>query len=67
MKILALPVPLIIKCECGCDFQYDMDDLNIREMYIDNYIVKWISVDCPFCHKTHTLKQIDSRKGDENE
>lgn len=67
MIIINLPVPLRINCECGCDFIFDMEDLNVREMYVDNYTVKWITVDCPFCHKTHTLKKIDSMKGDENE
>lgn len=67
MKILELPVPTTIKCECGCDFEFNMDDLNVREMYTDGYYVKWITVDCPFYHKTYTLKHIDSRKGDDNE
>ena len=67
MKILELPVPLIINCECGCSFQFDMDDLNIREMYTDQFDVKWITVNCPFCHKAHILKRINNSKGDENE
>ena len=62
MIIINLPVPLRINCECGCDFIFDMDDLEISEMFVDFQSTKWIKVTCPFCKKTHTLKKMSPQQ-----
>ena len=60
MNIIKLPVPLKVNCECGCDFVFDIDDLEVKTIFVRNHEYKWINVTCPFCQKVHTLKKIDT-------
>lgn len=56
MKIIKKPLKIteIIVCDCGCEFEIDIDDLVINERLNVGL------VDCPICHQTHKIDNIHS-------
>ena len=56
MKILKLPVRTGMICDyCGCEFEFDTDDLEVTEAWSDDRVERIVSVYCPFCRKEHIL------------
>lgn len=65
MKINKLPFDTTIKCECGCEFEFSIEDI---QLYGEDYefpISHWNKwerenlervVVCPFCRKIHKIK-----------
>lgn len=49
MKILKLPIDTKIRCECGCEFEFDTDDVIVNSYYSDCNERKQYYVNCPFC------------------
>ena len=62
MKIIKIPQWSIIKCECGCEYEIDKEDVSIETMTCENLdgtrkiIMTWY-VSCPFCNKRVDLKK----------
>lgn len=58
MKIIKLPVATIIKCDCGCTFEFDTDDIEqIGYEMLNGTTYSRLVVDCPFCKKRHTIQE----------
>lgn len=59
MKILKIPFETTIKCECGCEFEFDCDDIEVtghRIMYgFDYKEIRQLSIQCPVCKRDHEL------------
>lgn len=60
MKIIKLPFETKIKCNCGCEFEFDTNDIFITEFCSFGSVSKDLFVHCPICKKPHTLKQVKS-------
>ena len=64
MKILKLPVDTKISCECGCKFEFDVDDVERHVcLFGDDCVYSRITIDCPFCGSRHTLQEKTSKRG----
>lgn len=63
MKILEIPFETIIKCSCGCIFEFEVSDCTIttKQQYgvgkMETY--SQIYVCCPVCKKKHIIKTIE--------
>lgn len=58
MKILKLPVDTKISCECGCEFEFEIDDTQQQGYYTtDGLTYSKIVVDCPFCKQRHIIQE----------
>lgn len=63
MKIVKLPVETTIKCKCGCEFEFDCDDLIVNVLYSMDYEEdSQVVVRCPFCRQDHILKHYGEKK-----
>lgn len=69
MKIIKMPCEKIIKHYCGCEFEWDTEDINGEVTYVpsvgDDSLLQYITeyyVVCPFCKE----KVILRKKTDEN-
>lgn len=64
MKILNIPIDTdnkIIKCECGCEFEYDNTDIEIIS-HFDHLTIqerRVIIVTCPLCYRNHELGRLN--------
>lgn len=57
MKILKPKIDMIVKCECGCEFEFDLEDI-MKENYYPFNIGAYEEVnyvECPICNKPHTI------------
>lgn len=62
MKILKLPFDMKIICECGCEFEFDYEDVcidtyNNVKVGGDVHNIHRTSVMCHICHRYHDLKE----------
>ena len=58
MKIIKLPIETKITCECGCEFEFDIDDLEHQVSWTNNELIySRTIVDCPYCKHRHTLNE----------
>ena len=58
MKIIKLPIETKITCECGCEFEFDTDDIEqIGYVLLDGTTYNHLIVDCPFCKQRHTIQE----------
>lgn len=67
MEIIKLPVDTKIICECGCEFEFNTNDVEqVGYEILDGTVYSRVVVDCPFCQYRHTLqeKTINHKKGD---
>ena len=56
MKILKLPIDETkIKCECGCEFEFNAEDVILSTMFANNIEYNTYHIHCPFCKKVHDL------------
>ena len=55
MKILKLPVDTKISCECGCEFEFEPEDVKVSSMFSNNIQHNFYYIHCPFCKKSHNL------------
>ena len=72
MKIIKLPYEKIIKHYCGCEFEWDTEDVDVNVTYVpsidDNSCIQYITeyyVTCPFCkEKIELRKKTDESPSD---
>ena len=58
MKVLKLPIDMKINCECGCDFEFDTDDIEqVGYTLMNGTTYSRVVVDCPFCKCRHILHE----------
>lgn len=57
MKIIKLPVKPHIKCDCGCEFEFEVEELEHQIYCIGNQMYTKIIIPCPFCRRNHILKE----------
>ena len=64
MRILKLPIVTRINCECGCEFEFDAEDVIVSTIFADNTEYNHYYIHCPLCKKTHNLntKQEDLKR-----
>ncbi|MGN0961037.1 MAG: hypothetical protein ACI4PF_02415 [Christensenellales bacterium] len=58
MKILKPKIDMIVKCDCGCEFEFDLNDIvrekdTLAEMLGGYKIYSYVV--CPMCKKTHII------------
>ena len=58
MKILKMPFDTIIKCDCGCEFEFGPEDIKKDEEYGFSGIYKITYVTCPICGEEHSLLEF---------
>lgn len=62
MKILKLPFDTTIKCDCGCEFEFGLEDVKERKGHFSyaspNSIVTEKYVQCPICGEYHELLEF---------
>ena len=62
MKIIKIPQWSIIKCECGCEYEIDKDDISIESFETNSLdgtrlmVFNWF-VECPYCSKRVDIKK----------
>ena len=59
-----IPVETTIKCKCGCEFEFDCDDLIVNVICALNKEEEdsQVVVRCPFCRRDHILKNYGENK-----
>lgn len=57
MKILKPKIDTIVKCDCGCEFEFELKDTVTDKHYMPNFGAYEIYsyVLCPMCKKQHTI------------
>lgn len=56
MKILKPKIDTIVKCECGCEFEFELEDIMKDRYYPDvGYYETMSYVECPMCNKEHNI------------
>lgn len=63
MKIVKLPIGIDTRfeCECGCEFEWDVDDLQIETIYSHDNMRNYYSVRCPFCKTSYIVHKTESQ------
>lgn len=58
MKILKMPFETKISCECGCEFEFEANDVDQTGYYMnDGRIYSCLRVICPVCKRQHILQE----------
>jgi redox-regulated HSP33 family molecular chaperone len=66
MKIIKAPFETIITCEeCGCEFEFDKNDIYIESIELQSFTghrtLNIINVDCPLCGKKYILNKKEKQ------
>lgn len=62
MKILEFPFSTMFKCNCGCKFEIETNDIKEVDLYNDGHMYRQLTVDCPCCKYNYVLMGLCDRK-----
>ena len=65
MKILKLPFEKRVICKCGCEFEFDYDDIMFSSKTLcadeERIKIQIATVQCPFCNKEINLQSVEEK------
>lgn len=65
MKILKLPFEKRVTCKCGCEFEFDYDDIMFfsKTLYAgeERMKIQIATVQCPVCNKEINLQSVEEK------